>query len=274
MRCTLLALFLTLPVAFAQPQQPEPLKPPPDPRPLESLRQLLDGTSNTILLAEQNQLRFGVKFAPVTSTLSRQLKLKKEQGLIVQEIVKDSPGAKAGFQVDDILIELSGKTVPDSLAGLDQLLGDRSKGKTVEVVVLRDGKPTTLKELVVPEVRSPFPTSSLPLYPDARDWQYLVPAPYDASRQTDRTGWKIWAKGDPLTTTTYLKEDRFSTRQQEGSLVLSVHGTLKAGKAEVAGIKIQDGNTERTIQRLDRVPAEYRDKVAELIELSEKAGKK
>lgn len=264
MRSLLLLALLVASVSAQQPTTPR-------------YRDILDGTSNTVHASRVHELRFGTLLVVPTPLLARHLNLKTDQGLVVQELAKDSGGAKAGLQVDDIVLEVAGKVVPSNNSSFDVLLREIGKGKTVDVLVLRDGKPLTLKGLVVPELPDPLDVKPF-LYQD-RTWQYLLPyveqsKVYQApDGPTERPGWKVWSSG-ALTTTTHVKEDRFSTRQQEGTLVLAVHGTLKAGKAEVASIKIQDAGTERTFQRLDRVPAEYRDKVAELLELSERAGRK
>jgi len=85
-----------------------------------------------------------------------------------------------------------------------------------------------------------------------------------------RDGWTVWSTDDPILTTTFREKERFTTRQQEGSLVLTVTGTVKDGKAAVRTIKVQDGTAESKYEALDKVPDEYRDKVARLIELSAK----
>jgi hypothetical protein len=83
-------------------------------------------------------------------------------------------------------------------------------------------------------------------------------------------GWKVWSKGDPILATTFRSKERFTTRYQEGTLVLTVVGTLKDGKTAVGGVTVREGSDEKKYDALEKVPAEYRDKVAHLIEMSAK----
>ena len=81
-------------------------------------------------------------------------------------------------------------------------------------------------------------------------------------------GWKVWSKGDPILTTTFHHEGRFTTRHQEGSLVLTVIGTIKEGKPVVSRVTVREGGEEKKYEALDKVPEEYRDKLVQLVELS------
>src|SRR5262249_22237430 len=52
----------------------------------------------------------------------------------------------------------------------------------------------------------------------------------------------VVADGDKnVLTTTFRAEDRFTTRHQEGSLVITVTGKVSGGKTQVGSIHIQDG---------------------------------
>src|SRR5262249_6222774 len=73
---------------------------------------------------------------------------------------------------------------------------------------------------------------------------------------------------DGVMTTLFRSGDRFTTRYQEGSLIINVTGTVAAGKARVSGIHIQDGQQASNYDSVEKVPARYRDKVNHLIELS------
>jgi hypothetical protein len=70
--------------------------------------------------------------------------------------------------------------------------------------------------------------------------------------------------------TTFRRDDRFTTRYQEGSLIITVTGKLAGGKATVAHVKVQDGGVEHRYASLEKVPAEYRDKTEDLVQVSEK----
>src|SRR5262249_17135571 len=74
----------------------------------------------------------------------------------------------------------------------------------------------------------------------------------------------------PVLATTHRSKERFTTRYQEGSLIITVTGTMAANKAKVGQIKVQDGGVEKFYPTLDKVPVEYQDKARDLIERTEK----
>jgi hypothetical protein len=71
-------------------------------------------------------------------------------------------------------------------------------------------------------------------------------------------------------TTSVRTDDRFTTRHQEGSLVITVTGKVTDGKAKAGEIQVQDGNATNKYESVDKVPEQYRDKVKNLVEMSEK----
>ncbi len=72
------------------------------------------------------------------------------KGVRFSDIRPNSPAAKAGLKGQDILIQFAGKAI-SNLEDFTYMLRTHKPGETVEVVVLRDGKPLTVK--VTLEVR-------------------------------------------------------------------------------------------------------------------------
>ncbi|WP_435018945.1 PDZ domain-containing protein [Tundrisphaera sp. TA3] len=92
----------------------------------------------------------GVPVSPVDATLRSHLtELPGDAGLIVNEVMKDSPAAKAGLAKNDVLIAIGGKplTSPDVL--MSQVL--ESEGKALSLEYLRGGKKATVS--ITPEKR-------------------------------------------------------------------------------------------------------------------------
>ena len=91
----------------------------------------------------------GVSVVPVDRTLRSHLKLAKDQGVVVTDVVKDSPAAKAGFLKHDVLLSAGEKP----LGKLDDLRKavTASAGKPLSIKLLRSGKRQTLN--VTPEKR-------------------------------------------------------------------------------------------------------------------------
>lgn len=93
---------------------------------------------NVLTVASPPQYRIGLTLAEADETLRRQLRLAKEEGLVVTEVVPESPAAKAGLQPHDVLIKFDGKrlTTVDALNTQVQELKDQQ----AKVVFLREGR--------------------------------------------------------------------------------------------------------------------------------------
>jgi hypothetical protein len=223
----------------------------------------------------------------VSPVLASQLALPKDQGQVVGEVETGKAADKAGLKQHDILLKLNGKDVPRDADAFFKLLADIKPEKPVDAILLREGKRVEIKGLSLPEAAlgSPFGTNYalgdgsiywVPPNPGLPKWitdgtsNTLLVGENWLDRLDAQEGLKVWAKGDPILGTTLRTKDRFTTRQQEGSLVITVIGTVKDGKATLGAVTVREGNDEKKYDALDKVPAEYRDKVARLLELSAK----
>ena len=109
---------------------------------------------------EDPKFWLGVGLTAVDDTLRSQLSLAAGEGLVVTNVEADSPAAKAGVMVNDLLLKLEGKalTTIEALSEQLQAIAD----KTVPLDLLRRGKPATLS--VTPEKHaSPWQTAELSL---------------------------------------------------------------------------------------------------------------
>lgn len=226
--------------------------------------------------------RLGARIEPPSATLAEQLDLPKGKGLVVKEVLPNSAAKKAGLKVHDILLELNGEKVPNKVEGLTKLMADIKADTAVDAVVLRKGKKETIKGLKLPEAKEepglqgvfPVPPGVAPAFaPPA------VPAPPNppgfpgAPLAGIAAGWMApGAGGRTVMTTMFRTEDRFTTRHQEGSLIITLTGKAADGKAKVGEIRVQDGGESSKYTSVDKVPEHYRDKVKNLIEMSEKSG--
>ena len=226
-----------------------------------------------------HQGRLGVRVAAPNATLTDQLDLPKGQGIVIEDVQAESAAAKAGFKTNDILLELNGKNVPANPREFTTMIGELKAGKAVDAVVLRKGKRETIKGLTLPEVKAenepPFfkgPVAGGGIGgPPAIGFQGGAGAGFPGGAQGGFGG-GFAAGGQQVSTSVFRTDDRFTTRHQEGSLVITVTGTLDNGKAKVSGINVQDGRESHKYESLDKVAEQYRDKVSNLIEMSEKSG--
>lgn len=227
---------------------------------MEQLRRFRpDGFPPSLLsgrLGKRGDGRLGVVIDKPTEALADQLDLPKGQGLVIGQVQPDSAAAKAGLKPNDILLELNGKPVPDDASKFVQQLDEIKANTPVDAMVLRKGKKEIVKGVTLPE-RKPSPPGfsnvAVPMIPNIQ----FPNVPFGA--------------GNQVMTTTFRMNDRFTTRYQEGTLVITVTGSVADGKAKVGEIQVQDGGRTDKYDSLDKVPPSYRDKARNLIEMSEKS---
>ncbi len=92
----------------------------------------------------------GVGITDVTPENSKFFALKDPSGAVISEVQPDSPGARAGLKVGDVIVELNGKKVADA-GQLQAEVSSMRPGTKVALEVKRDGNsvnvPVTLEEL-------------------------------------------------------------------------------------------------------------------------------
>jgi hypothetical protein len=210
--------------------------------------------------------RLGVLVEPPSATLADQLDLPRGEGLVIVQVQPDSVAAKAGLKPHDILLQVNGKSVPRDVGRLLQSIAEIKADTQFDVVVLRKGKNETVKGITLPEADRGQPVYRLftghPDFvpPKARDYTWVFPNQFFG--------------GPGVMTTLFRTGDRFTARHQEGTLVITLTGNVADGKAKVTEITVQDGGAEHKYSEVDKVPERYRDKVKNLVEMSEKGSVK
>jgi len=85
----------------------------------------------------------GVRIQDVNEELTEPVSTEGPTGALIAGLTEDGPAGKAGIKAGDIVIEFDGKPV-DNMRALPRMVADTAPGKTVNVVVLREGKRVTL----------------------------------------------------------------------------------------------------------------------------------
>jgi beta-lactamase regulating signal transducer with metallopeptidase domain len=205
--------------------------------------------------------RLGIQIETPGAALAAQLDLPKGQGLVITHVQKDSPAAKAGIKVNDILLELNGKAVSSKGEVLLKTLQDMKGGTELDAVVLRRGRRETVKGLKLAADRPAGGTGhgQPPSFevPGRAYWE--VPARGAAAFG----GWA--GAGGGVLTSTFRAGDRFTSRYQEGNLIITVTGTVSDGKPQIREIHVQDGAVANSYKTVGDVPERYRDKVKHLL---------
>lgn len=82
----------------------------------------------------KNQYWFGVAVENIPPVIAKQLKLHKDQGLMVVSVLPNSPAEKAGLKADDLLVEINGRplTSQEELAHAANILRAPETPKSVE----------------------------------------------------------------------------------------------------------------------------------------------
>jgi Do/DeqQ family serine protease len=108
----------------------------------------------------------GARLQAVTPEIAEGLGLRLPSGALVANIVTNSPAARAGLKVSDLIIAIDGQTVDDPnafdyrfatrpLGGSSQLDVQRA-GKTVKLTVALESAPDIGRDEIVLTTRSPF----------------------------------------------------------------------------------------------------------------------
>jgi beta-lactamase regulating signal transducer with metallopeptidase domain len=110
--------------------------------------------------------RLGVQVKKPSADLADQLDLPKDQGLVIGEVGKGSPAAKAGLKTSDILLELAGKPVPSDPMAFAKWVRELKADEEVSAVVLRKGHKEKITGIKLPEAKKEGPLMQWKALPD------------------------------------------------------------------------------------------------------------
>jgi serine protease Do len=184
----------------------------------------------------------GVGVAEITTERAKALKLKEERGVEITSVSDDSPAAKAGLKVGDVVLEYNGQRI-EGTQQFVRMVRETPDGRQTHLVVSRDGATQTLTATVAGRKGMEFP-----VMPDMERLQQQlrmrvpdIPRPYIAVQSGG-----LGVEAESLTG---QLAEYFGVK--EGVLVRSV---LKDSVAEKAGVKAGDvitkvGDTKVTAPR-------------------------
>jgi serine protease Do len=86
----------------------------------------------------------GITMQDVSSSMAEYFELDEARGVVIREVLEDSPADKSGLEEDDVILEVNGKVIDNSIE-LRNIVAFIKPGKTVDVVVWRDGKKETIE---------------------------------------------------------------------------------------------------------------------------------
>jgi serine protease Do len=95
----------------------------------------------------------GISISDVTPDNAKFFNMNHPTGALVSQVEPNSPGAKAGLKIGDVITQLDGKNVADA-GELQVEVGQKHPGETIQLDVMRDGKsmniPVTLESMNAP----------------------------------------------------------------------------------------------------------------------------
>jgi serine protease Do len=205
----------------------------------------------------------GVSLEEVDKDEVARLKLSEERGALVKSVEKDSPAARAGLKVDDVVVRFQSETI-QTAAQLARLVRETPAGRTVALDVVRGGAVQKLSAKVE-ERKSPLRgvqewSFKMPEPPDVPQFHFEmpeVPMPPDVprlmwrSRGPRKLGIEYQEISDQLAKYFKLAADQgvLVTRVEEDSP--AAKGGMKAGDVilKLAGAAIKDGEELRDAMR-------------------------
>jgi serine protease Do len=81
----------------------------------------------------------GVMIQDITPELAKSFNLKNTNGVLISDVVKNGPAAKAGLKAGDVVVRFEGKAVKDSHA-LSRMVANTPPDTRVSIDVIRNGK--------------------------------------------------------------------------------------------------------------------------------------
>jgi serine protease Do len=156
----------------------------------------------------------GITIQPLTPELARSFGLQGTQGALVASVTDDSPAAKAGVRPGDVIVGYDGKSV-DSPRVLPPLVANTAVGRSVPLVVVRDGARQTL-------------TVTVGNLADSREARAAAgPEQPPESRGSDRLGLALSELTPELA-------QRFGLQTERGVVVMEVKPDSPAARAGLA----------------------------------------
>jgi S1-C subfamily serine protease len=85
----------------------------------------------------------GIYLQDISPDIREALDLKSREGVLVKDVIPDSPADQAGIKQKDVIIEFNGKKVEDA-PYFTEIVRETSPGEKVKLTIVRDSKKKTL----------------------------------------------------------------------------------------------------------------------------------
>jgi serine protease Do len=173
----------------------------------------------------------GVYVQDINRALKETMDLKSEKGVLIRDVVEDSPAEKAGIEREDVILAFDGKKVTDTEQFL-MMVKKTSPGDEVELLIVRDGKEKTLTITLGEAPESKLREQEIPKFipPNVKPPKINPQIHKFSSFSGVRIGVKVEDLSQQL-------GDYFGVKDGEGALITEVD---EDGPADKAGLKAGD----------------------------------
>ena len=168
----------------------------------------------------------GVGVADVTDERTRALGLKEPQGVEVTSVADDSPAAKSGFRVGDVILEYNGQHV-EGITQFVRMVQETPVGRKADMQVWRNGGRQQIMATIGSRQERPFAFAITPSFPP--ELPVMPDTPHDMF------SWRSMLLGVEVEGLNSQLAEFFGVK--EGVLIRSV---TKGSAAETAGLKAGD----------------------------------
>jgi serine protease Do len=106
--------------------------------------------------------QLGISIQELSKELADSFNLESTKGILVADVLSDSPAEKAGLKTGDVILKLNGEEIAD-IGSFRNKIAMTAPGTNVELLIMRDGKKQeiTVKIGELSEVRAQMSTSDI-----------------------------------------------------------------------------------------------------------------
>jgi len=98
-----------------------------------------DMDKHRMMMRMSSDTWLGVYLQPLTEQLRDYFRVKDDAGVLISEVVEDSPADKAGLKAGDVIIAVGDEEVEEQDDIIEEIR-EREEGEVVEIVVVREGR--------------------------------------------------------------------------------------------------------------------------------------
>lgn len=224
----------------------------------------------------------GMRLTKVTAALQEELGLPENEGLVVAGVDANSQADRAGLKLNDVVVKINNKAVPNDAAGFAKLVKDQNATDPMDLVVVRNGKEETIKGARMPVLVQAAPNGGFGgrgaggaggfggiIIPriniDPRAPNPVIPNFPNPFRQGTIQNLQLDMTIDGAKISRKQTEDQFSGEYAKDGLKVSVTGKIQNGQAAPTEITVQDGRETKKYTKLNDVPAQFRAPLQQLM---------